>query len=239
VDRQSARYPDRAPESSPLGAISSSYVRLLPAIPRHEVAHLVGGVGLAVVVAPRELRDVAVQVLGRHLVVDADVPALHHRPKGLHPVRVDLAADVLGDRVLDAVMLERDVLVHGGFVGVDGGVRGRVPDRCSWSVALPVRRTILARTCRVARSLMPATAVFVDRPPSSSLRRARRRRFDMFIRFPPKYASSASTGPANSPVPSSVALRNWCSRNQADFWAIPSSRWSFKDEIPLMFVVNR
>ena len=64
--------------------------------------HLVDGVAAACVVPALEFAHVAIQVLGAHVVVDADVAALKHRPKRLHPVDVNLISDVLAKAVRHA-----------------------------------------------------------------------------------------------------------------------------------------
>ena len=62
-----------------------------------DVRHLVNGVALAVVVPTGKLPDIAVQVLGAHVVVGAVVAPLEHGPEGLDPVRVRLIPNVLAD----------------------------------------------------------------------------------------------------------------------------------------------
>ena len=73
-----------------------------------------------------EFLDVAVQVLGAHLVKGPHVGTLEHRPEGLSAVGVRLAPDVLGDRVLDRFMVPREPGVGRCLVGVDHRIRGRV-----------------------------------------------------------------------------------------------------------------
>ena len=91
-------------------------------------AHLVDGVERALVVAARELVDVAVKVLHGQLVVSALIPALQHRPKRLNAVRVGLAVHVLAYAVLDRLPQAGQAIVGAGFVRVDGRVGVRVVD---------------------------------------------------------------------------------------------------------------
>jgi hypothetical protein len=61
---------------------------------------------LSGVVAEGELVDVAVQVLGAHVVIDTIMAALQERPKALNPIGVSLVPNVLADRVIDADMVK-------------------------------------------------------------------------------------------------------------------------------------
>ena len=70
--------------------------------------HDVDGVFVAEVVPGGELVHVAVQVLRGEGVECALVGALEHRPQGLDAVGVHIAPDVLGERVLDGIVVERE-----------------------------------------------------------------------------------------------------------------------------------
>ena len=63
---------------------------------------------------------VAVQVLRRHLVVDALVAALEQCPKGFDAIGVRLLADIFADRVPHGLVVEGQAGVDLGIVGVDG-----------------------------------------------------------------------------------------------------------------------
>lgn len=88
----------------------------------------------------------------------------------------------------------------------------------------------------VFRSLTPPTVVLPTVPRPLSFLRCEA---CMFFLTPPMYISSTSTGPLNSGVLSSAALRSRWSMNHAAFFPMPSSRWSFIVEMPLRFVVKR
>lgn len=82
----------------------------------HQAAHLLGGVRAAAVVPARELRHVALQVLGAHAVVGAIQAALQQRPERFQTVGVRLAAHVLAHRVLHCLV--REALHRGVGLGV-------------------------------------------------------------------------------------------------------------------------
>lgn len=52
--------------------------------------------------AEGELLDIAVQVLGAHVVIDADVAALKQRPEAFNAIGVRHVADILTSGVIDA-----------------------------------------------------------------------------------------------------------------------------------------
>ena len=88
------------------------------------VTHLVVGVARSVVVPTGKLVDVAVKVVGAHVVVGSDVSALQHGPERFHAVRVGLPVDGLLDRLMRAgnplvcrqvVRVDRRVLLRVGF----------------------------------------------------------------------------------------------------------------------------
>lgn len=63
----------------------------------------------------------------------------------------------------------------------------------------------------------------------------------MFLTLPPKYDSSASTGPekgAPAPLLSRQVSRMRCARYHAVFCVTPRSRWSFMLDAPLIEVVT-
>ncbi len=75
------------------------------------------------VVSFGELVDIALQMLGRHLVIDAVIAPFQQRPEGFDAVRVCLSLYILADRMLDALMLvasPRKSPVAAIVVGVDG-----------------------------------------------------------------------------------------------------------------------
>ncbi|MDE0123738.1 MAG: hypothetical protein OXN97_04090 [Bryobacterales bacterium] len=61
----------------------------------------------------------------------------------------------------------------------------------------------------------------------------------MFLRLPPTYVSSTSTGPVNKPVSVANASRKRCAMNHADFCVMPRSRCSFMLDTPLRLVAHR
>ena len=67
-------------------------------------AHLGG------VVAESKFVDVAIQVLGAHVMIDADIAALEQRPKALDAIGVRHVEDVLACRVVHADMLVASTL---------------------------------------------------------------------------------------------------------------------------------
>ena len=71
----------------------------------------------------REFGDVALQMLRTDLVERSLVSAFQHRPERLDAVGVRHAVDVLGNRVLDALMRVRDAFVGRRVVGVDHSAR--------------------------------------------------------------------------------------------------------------------
>ena len=71
--------------------------------------------------------DVALQMLRTDLVEGAFVGSLEHGPEGLDPVGVGLASDILGDRVIDRLMVEfGHSLVGRSLVSIDRRARLRV-----------------------------------------------------------------------------------------------------------------
>ena len=71
----------------------------------------------------REFGDVALQMLRADLVERSLVSAFQHRPERLDAVGARHAVDVLGNRVLDALMRVRDAFVGRRVVGVDHSAR--------------------------------------------------------------------------------------------------------------------
>ena len=67
--------------------------------------HLLDGVGVAVVVAPGELGDIARQVLQGHAVVDAMVSPLQHGPEALQAVGVGHAVHPVAHGVLAGLVV--------------------------------------------------------------------------------------------------------------------------------------
>ncbi len=91
-----------------------------------------------------------------------------------------------------------------------------------FNVVLSVRSITRAATLPVARSFAAITACFPAGPRpvlSSSLRRV----LLMFLRLPPKYASSTSTGPSNVIRTSANAPRMRCNMNHAVACRTPRS----------------
>lgn len=88
-------------------------------------AYLAARVGPPEVVPATELGDIAVQVLGAHLVVDADVAALEQGPERLHAVGVGPRPHILAGRVLHALL----VVAQGGqpLIGEPCPDRGHAP----------------------------------------------------------------------------------------------------------------
>ena len=79
--------------------------------------HVIATKGNAVAVAEIELREIAVQMLLAAVLIDALHPAFEDAEKALNRVRVDAAASILADTMIDAtVTLPFDALVNGVFV---------------------------------------------------------------------------------------------------------------------------
>lgn len=76
----------------------------LPCPSSHDLPHAVGDGQGEHVVAPRELGNVAVKVLGAHPTVRAVVAALEKRLKRLDAVGVTVPAHVLAAAVVDGLM---------------------------------------------------------------------------------------------------------------------------------------
>lgn len=84
---------------------------------------------VAVIEAEGELVDVAVQMLGAGVMINADQAPLHHRKDALDPVRGDVAAHIFARAVVDALMgVEQaaDRVVDGALVGVDDRARRNI-----------------------------------------------------------------------------------------------------------------
>ena len=78
---------------------------------------------VTVVKAEGKLTDVAVQMLGAGVMIDANDPALHHRKDAFDAVRGHAVADILTEAVVDALLaiiqaVER--AIDRRFVGVQG-----------------------------------------------------------------------------------------------------------------------
>lgn len=87
--------------------------------------HLVDGVEAPHVVASGKLVDIAMQVLGAHLVIDALMRPLEHSPEGLNALRMHGTVDVFSGAMLDdGVIVE--ALIAGVLIRVNHGVRGGV-----------------------------------------------------------------------------------------------------------------
>ena len=115
---------------------------------------------------PRELIDKALQVLKRHLVVDADEAPLQQCPEAFNTVCMRLAAHILTHGVVHCLVRPVNPLVGAGLVRVERRtvcVR-RDPFTKPCNVVLSAFSTTCATTFRVARSLMPATAVLPTAP---------------------------------------------------------------------------
>jgi hypothetical protein len=89
---------------------------------------VVEAVGGAVRVAEIELRQIPVQMLLRTELLDAAHPPLEDAEVALNRVRVDRAAAILADVVVDDAMLELPLEgeLDGAFVGHDLGAAGTV-----------------------------------------------------------------------------------------------------------------
>lgn len=75
------------------------------------------------------------------------VRPLQHGPETLHAVRARHAANVLGDPVFDALVLEGKSIVGGSLVTVDGSAGSRVLDDKALQRRLV---SVLSTTCRLA-----------------------------------------------------------------------------------------
>ena len=84
---------------------------------------------------PREFIDIALQVFGRHLVVDADEAPLQQCPEAFNTVRMRLAAHILTHGVVHCLVRPVNPLVGTGLVRVERrtvcGVISRNP--ATWS----------------------------------------------------------------------------------------------------------
>ena len=209
--------------------------------PGRNGCHLRSGIQVASIVLAGELLDVAVKVFRRHLVERALVRLLESRPEGFDAVGVRHIPDVLGDAVLDALVVEGQSFVGGCLVGIDSGSRSRVLDDEALQGRLVggLERT-LATTRLLARSFAPTTATLPTAPrpvPARSFRLA----LLMLARRPPMYVSSTSTGPENcgSSFLAFQASRMRWSMNHAVFCVTPMSRWSFMLLMLLRLVSSR
>ncbi len=115
----------RPPERNSCDQVLVPELRLLHA--GRDVRHLFQRVEFTDVVATCELADVPMQMLRTDLMERTLVRPLEHGPERFHAVGVDLAANVLAHRMLDRFMLERDALIGGSLIGVDGSVRVHIP----------------------------------------------------------------------------------------------------------------
>ena len=73
--------------------------------------HLVDGIEGAEIMASLELPDVAEEVFGTHVVVDAVEAALEQSPMGFDAVGIDIAADIFAGAMGDGLVLTVDTLV--------------------------------------------------------------------------------------------------------------------------------
>ena len=123
-------------------------------------------------------------MLRAELVERPVVATVEHGPERLDPIAVSLAADVLADRVLHRLMLERQHLVGAGRVRIDSRLPvGVIVHGALQRGLFRGSRRLLAATCFVARSLASATAVLPTGPrPVSCLGTA----LGMFLRLPPR-----------------------------------------------------
>ena len=152
-----------------------------------------------------------------------------------------LVPDVLGDGVLDRLVVEGEPLVGGGLVRVDRRTWGGVVDDEALQGFLVGALDHCALTRFVARSFAPTTAVLPTAPRPVSASSARFALL-MFLRLPPIYVSSTSTGPENFgplSLPPPHASRMRCSMNHEVGWLTPMSRWSFMLLTPLRLVSSR
>ena len=85
----------------------------------HQRTHDVDGVHFPHVVPSGKLLHVAVKVLRGEFVEGALVRSLEHRPKRFDAVGVNISLDVLGQAMLDGLMVERERIVHGRIVRID------------------------------------------------------------------------------------------------------------------------
>ena len=137
-------------------AVLGNRIAILQTLPNQadrEDNHLVLRIGVPHVVLPRELGDVALEVLGAELVERAFVGAFKEAPKALDPGRVRHVADVLTSRVPDRFVV-REPLVSTVVIGIDHrtwyGVAfdkplqrrrvGMLDDACGHAVRLPILR---------------------------------------------------------------------------------------------------
>ena len=81
--------------------------------------HLVNGILGPVVMPPREFIDIALQVLGRHLVVDTDEASLQQCPEAFNSVRMRLVAHILTHGVVHCFVRPVNPLVGAGLVRVE------------------------------------------------------------------------------------------------------------------------
>lgn len=83
-----------------------------------DLPHRLWRIHVALVVAARELLNVAVKVLRAHLVIRPVMAAREHRPERFDAVGVDLSADVFAYGVLHRAMV-RQAPVARRLVGID------------------------------------------------------------------------------------------------------------------------
>ena len=74
----------------------------------------------------RELVDIPLQMLGRHLVKRPLVRPFQHRPEGLNAVGMRHPVHILADRVLDRFMRVRDALIRGRIIGINDRIITRL-----------------------------------------------------------------------------------------------------------------
>ena len=206
-----------------------------PHVPK-DTPHLVEGVPGADVVPTREVVDVTLEVLRAELVEGADIAPFEQGPERLDPVGVRLPPNVFPPPSAEPPPGS----------GSDGKPQTHWcraspraesdPGRSPGASLRSYSSTTGARIWWVDRSLAPATATLPTAPRPRSRFRLES---GMFRRLPPRYASSISTGPENSPLASAKVARMRCPRYQADFWVIPRSRCSFMEETPFRLVVIR
>ncbi len=144
--------------------------------------HDVEGIGCAVVVASRELGDVAVKVLLAEVMKGALISPREDGPEAVDPVGVGLPPHILSGTVIDRLMLEGHPLIGTRFVGEHlRARRGVLADE-----ALERRAVVVLD--RTGRDLVGLAILGLDGdgfPDRSPPRQRRPFAFGMFFRLAP------------------------------------------------------